>query len=55
VLGTCRLTVLDLRRGARRQARLLQEFGADLPAAASAPSMPCLDADRLTRCLEQLA
>src|SRR5438445_7105113 len=27
VLGTCRVTVLDLRRSARRQEHLLQEFG----------------------------
>lgn len=55
VLGTCRLTVLDLRRGARRRAHLLEQFGADLPTVASVPSMPCLDVDRLTRCLQQLA
>ena len=30
VLGTCRMTVLDLRRSARRQEQLLEEFGADL-------------------------
>src|SRR5262245_3901347 len=27
VLGTCRMTVLDLRRSARRQEELLKEFG----------------------------
>jgi RNA polymerase sigma-70 factor (ECF subfamily) len=27
VLGTCRMTVLDLRRGARRKERLLEQFG----------------------------
>src|ERR1041385_799848 len=31
VLGACRMTVLDLRRGAQRKARLLEQFGADLP------------------------
>src|SRR3954451_21054621 len=28
-LGICRMTVIDLRRGVRRQERLLAEFGAD--------------------------
>src|SRR5258708_36605821 len=27
VLGTCRMMVLDLRRGARRRERLLEQFG----------------------------
>src|SRR5689334_16473311 len=36
VLGTCRMTVLDLRRNAQRKDRLLEKFGADLPA----PSQP---------------
>ncbi|MGE3887694.1 MAG: RNA polymerase sigma factor [Vicinamibacterales bacterium] len=52
VLGTCRLTVLDLRRGARRKARLLEQFGPDLSAAASTPAMPSVDIERLTACLE---
>ncbi len=30
VLGTCRMTVLDLRRGTQRKERLLEQFGADL-------------------------
>ena len=30
VLGTCRMTVLDLRRGAQRREHLLEQFGADL-------------------------
>ena len=30
VLGTCRMTVLDLRRSTRRQDRLLEAFGPDL-------------------------
>src|SRR5579863_1491458 len=29
VLGTCRMTVLDLRRNQQRRARLLEEFGPD--------------------------
>lgn len=52
VMGTCRMTVLDQRRGAKRQERLLAEFGADLaPAAAGGPS---IDRDRLTRCVQSL-
>lgn len=54
VLGTCRLTVLDLRRGARRKARLLEQFGPDLSAAASTPAMPSVDIERLTACLQNL-
>src|SRR6476619_6587127 len=34
VLGTCRMTVLDLRRNAQRKERLLEQFGADVPAPA---------------------
>ena len=30
VLGTCRMTVLNLKRGAHRKERLLARFGADL-------------------------
>ena len=53
VLGTCRMTVLDLRRNAQRRERLLQRFGADLLAPV-APSMPRLDHEELTRCLQNL-
>lgn len=53
VLGTCRMMVLDLRRNAQRRERLLEQFGADLVAPA-APTMPHLDQERLTRCLESL-
>jgi RNA polymerase sigma-70 factor (ECF subfamily) len=52
VLGTCRMIVLDLRRGAQRRERLLQQYGADLPA--MQPSMPRLDQEQLTRCLQNL-
>src|SRR5580765_8216712 len=46
VLGTCRMTVLDLRRGAQRKERILNRFGSDLAKAVpSAP--PYLDHDRL--------
>ncbi|MBK5291619.1 MAG: sigma-70 family RNA polymerase sigma factor [Acidobacteriia bacterium] len=53
VLGTCRMAVLDLRRGAQRKARLLEQFGADLLPPVQ-PSMPHLDHDQLTRCVERL-
>jgi RNA polymerase sigma-70 factor (ECF subfamily) len=53
VLGTCRMTVLDLRRGAQRRARLLEQFGADLLAPAE-PSLPELDHEQLTGCLQAL-
>jgi RNA polymerase sigma-70 factor (ECF subfamily) len=53
VLGTCRMTVLDLRRGAQRKKRLLEQFGADLLTPAQS-DMPHLDHEQLTRCLENL-
>jgi RNA polymerase sigma-70 factor (ECF subfamily) len=52
VLGTCRMTVLDLRRSTRRQERLLEEFGADL--VPDQPPMPRLDGDQLARCVQNL-
>lgn len=53
VLGTCRMTVLDLRRGEQRRARLLEQFGVDLLAPPE-PSLPELDHEQLTRCLQAL-
>jgi RNA polymerase sigma-70 factor, ECF subfamily len=53
VLGTCRMTVLDLRRGAQRKARLLEQFGEDLIAPAPAPA-PQLDHEHLARCVQNL-
>ena len=53
VLGTCRMTVLDLRRNAQRKERLLGQFGADLPAPVQ-PSVPCLDSEKLRRCVQNL-
>ncbi len=52
VLGTCRMTVLDHRRGARRKERLLEQFGADLPAPAAAE--PLVDREHLARCVQAL-
>jgi RNA polymerase sigma-70 factor (ECF subfamily) len=55
VLGTCRMTVLDLRRGAQRRHRLLEQFGANLLAHAAVQwTGPSLDRDLLTRCLQNL-
>src|SRR6185436_9489480 len=52
VLGTCRMTVLDLRRGTRRRERLLEQFGADL--APAHPAVPHLDREQLMRCVQSL-
>ena len=46
------MTVLDLRRGAQRKQRLLEQFGADLLPAQQ--SMPHLDHDQLIHCMENL-
>ncbi len=53
VLGTCRMMVLDLRRGAQRKQRLLDQFGPDLLIPVP-PSMPQLDREQLTRCVQNL-
>ena len=53
VLGTCRMTVLDIRRGAQRRQRLLDQFGGDLMPAAQ-HDMPHLDHDLLRRCVQNL-
>jgi RNA polymerase sigma-70 factor, ECF subfamily len=53
VLGTCRMTVLDLRRSAQRKERLLQQYGPDLDRATPF-STPHLDRDQLRRCVKNL-
>lgn len=53
VLGTCRKTVVDLRRNAQRKERLLEQFGADLLTPVQ-PSMPRLDYEKLRRCVQNL-
>jgi RNA polymerase sigma-70 factor (ECF subfamily) len=53
VLGTCRMTVLNLVRGAHIKERLLALFGADLLAPVQ-PSTPRLDYDHLARCVQDL-
>ena len=52
VLGTCRMTVVGLRRSALRQERLLAEFGSDLVPEQPAPLK--LDDDQLARCIQTL-
>jgi RNA polymerase sigma-70 factor (ECF subfamily) len=52
VLGTCRMALLDLRRGVRRRDELLRRFGADL--VPDAPAGPSLDTARLEQCLGKL-
>jgi RNA polymerase sigma-70 factor, ECF subfamily len=53
VLGMCRMTVLDLRRSAQRKERLLEQFGPGLLAPVP-PSLPHLDHQQLTRCMQTL-
>jgi|SRR6476620_5876303 len=51
-LGTCRMTVVELRRTTRRQARLLAEFGPEL--IPDPPPLPRLDGAQLARCVQTL-
>ena len=53
VLGTCRMTVLDLRRNRQRRERLLEQFGPDTLAPVP-PPMPRLDQERLAHCVQKL-
>jgi RNA polymerase sigma-70 factor (ECF subfamily) len=54
ILGTCRQTVIDGRRGGIRRERILDTFSASLPAlTADAEDAP--DSVRLAQCLERLA
>jgi RNA polymerase sigma-70 factor, ECF subfamily len=52
VLGTCRMTVLDLRRNAQRKERLLEQHAGGI--VFSTQPEPKLDYDRLTRCVQNL-
>jgi len=52
-LGTCRMTVLDLRRGAQRKQRLIERFGAEIPSSVE-PALPRVDHERLARCVRGL-
>jgi RNA polymerase sigma-70 factor, ECF subfamily len=53
VLGTCRMTVLDLRRNTQRKERLLEQFGEDMLAPAPAAT-PDLDQAVLRSCVQNL-
>ncbi len=54
VLGTCRMTVLEIRRGTRRREALLETWGGAAEAF-EAPEPLALDPDRLAGCLEALS
>ncbi len=54
VLGTCRLAVLDLRRGEARRQRLLERFVGDLPGADPLQA-PAPETERLADCLRRLS
>jgi len=54
VLGSCRMTVLEMRRGTRRREALLETFG-DVTATFESSEPGLLDGDRLARCLEALS
>lgn len=53
VLGACRLTVMDLKRGERRREDLLQRYADALPIA-DLHIAPRLDHQRVADCLERL-
>ena len=56
VLGACRMTVLEMRRGTRRREALLEHWSpAAAEAAYEAPEPLALDPERLAGCLEALA
>lgn len=53
VLGTCRMMVLDQRRGTQRKERLLQQFGTAMLAPVPM-AMPSPDHKQLARCVQTL-
>ena len=53
VLGTCRMTVMQQRRGTRRRQQLLDQFGGDMLLPVAAPG-PRLDHDKLANCVQGL-
>lgn len=53
VLGTCRMTVLDQRRGTRRRQQLLDQFGLEMLAPAPLAG-PRLDHEKLAGCVQGL-
>ena len=54
VLGACRMTVIEMRRGTRRREALLEEWGG-AEAAYEAPEPLVLDPGRLAACLQALS
>ncbi|HYD56993.1 MAG TPA: sigma-70 family RNA polymerase sigma factor [Burkholderiales bacterium] len=54
VLGTSRMTVLEMRRGTRRRDELLEAYG-DTEAVFEAPEPLALDGERLGGCLQALS
>lgn len=54
VLGTCRMVVLDIRRGAARREALLRTYG-DTPEAVDDPEPRALELAKLSGCMEELA
>jgi RNA polymerase sigma-70 factor (ECF subfamily) len=54
VLGMCRMTVMEMRRGARRREALLATWG-EKDQVHEAPEPLVMDADKLAGCLERLA
>lgn len=54
VLGACRMTVMEMRRGQRRREEIL-ELHADKEPVFEAPEPLALDPDRLAGCLERLS
>ena len=54
VLGSCRMSVLEMRRGTRRREALLETWG-DMAEAFEAPEPLALDPDRLAGCLDALS
>jgi RNA polymerase sigma-70 factor (ECF subfamily) len=54
ILGMCRMSVLELRRGTARRERLLETWG-DFEEAVEAPEPRTLDEQQLAICLERLA
>src|SRR4030095_3495349 len=53
MLGTCRMTVLDIRRSFRRKERLLEQFGRDLEGI-ERMSIERLDHDKVQSCVQKL-
>jgi RNA polymerase sigma-70 factor (ECF subfamily) len=54
VLGACRMTVLEIRRGTQRRETLLETWS-DATEAFDAPEPQALDTDRLAHCLDALS